>query len=254
MDDKLHADLRTFGESHWWYEGRRRVLEAQLSGLGIPQGASILDIGCGSGAMLPTLARFGTVRGIETDPAAVAHCNEVHGHVARVDQGRLPDALWGRRDLDLITAFDVLEHVADDTAMLLAVEGALRPGGRLMATVPAFPSLWGPQDVLSHHHRRYRAATLTAAFEGTGLRIDRVTHFNFFLFPPIALLRWGRRLVTRGDEHGREADELGSDFGVGPTSGPVPKLLESVFAAERHLLRFTDLPFGVSLLVTATRI
>lgn len=250
MDDRLHADLRRFGESHWWYEGRRRVVEAELASLGLVPGAAILDVGCGSGAMLPSLARFGTVTGIETDIDAVRHCEEVHADVATVVHGSLPDALPADGDLDLVTAFDVIEHLDDDAGALRAASRSLRPGGRLLLTVPAFPSLWGPQDELSHHRRRYRKATLTAAFDGSGLQIDRMTYFNCFLFPPIAALRWSRRLLParRGEA------EMESDFSVGPDGGWLASVLESVFAAERHVLRVTDLPFGVSLLAVATRV
>jgi len=115
----------------------------------------------------------------------------------------------------------------------------------VVVTVPALPSLWGRQDRLSEHRRRYSRKSLSAMFMKAGLPLPAVTYFNCFLFPPIAILRWFRRLCG-GAESAR------SDF---ETNRPVwtHDLLAMVFAWERHFVGRVRFPLGVSLLATARK-
>lgn len=250
MDSRLHEQLREVGAAHWWYEGRRRIVEAQLEQLFEPgPHREILEVGCGSGSMLPVLARFGNVTAIEPDGGAVEYCRSTYGAIASVLQGRVPDDLPAKGSYDLVGAFDVLEHLADDVGALEAIGASLRRGGRLVATVPAFPSLWGRQDELSHHFRRYRADRLTNVVERAGLHIDRLTYFNTVLFAPIAFLRLTRRVAERLSR--AHLQERGSDFDAGPRGWFSNRLLAGIFGLERHLLRRRDLPVGVSLLLIA---
>ncbi len=102
---------------------------------------------------------------------------------------RSPDS-----SVDLITALDVLEHIEDDRAALREIQRVLRPGGVLLATVPAYGWMWGAQDEISHHFRRYDAADLSRKIPEAGLDLRRITHFNSILFPPIAVIRLARKL------------------------------------------------------------
>ena len=142
-----------------------------------------------------------------------------------------------------VLALDVLEHVDDDAAVLAAAARLLRPGGTLLVTVPALPCLWGSQDVVSHHKRRYTARSLCGAFSRAGLRPAWHTYFNTALLPAIAFVRVARRLLGR-------VDEARSDFEQG-RPGLVNEILARVFALERHLVGRVRLPVGVSLLAVA---
>jgi SAM-dependent methyltransferase len=142
--------------------------------------------------------------------------------------------------LDGVLLLDVLEHLEDDARGLAQAARLLKPGGALVVTVPAGPSLWGRQDEVSHHYRRYTRRDLLSLFARAGLARPELTHFNTFLYPPIAAIRWGRRLL------GLKASDQ-SDF-EGSHPGPVNDLLERIMAAERHLLGRVPLPVGVSLL------
>ena len=146
---------------------------------------------------------------------------------------------------DLVTILDVLEHIQDDVAMLAEIRRLLRPGGRMVATVPAFPGLWGRQDEISHHKRRYVRSTLTESVERSGLRLERLTYFNTALFAPIATVRLLRRLRPN---HG----EPSSDFEM-TTTGIINDALGRVFSLEASWLASRNLPFGVSLMAVAER-
>ena len=143
---------------------------------------------------------------------------------------------------DVVLALDVLEHLDDDATALAEAARLLKPGGTLVVTVPALPSLWGAQDVVSHHRRRYTKRTLRGLFARAGLPAPEVTYFNTLLLPPLAAVRWLAR--ARGP-----STEPPSDFEKN-RPGLANELLARVFALERHLLRHLSLPVGVSLLAT----
>jgi len=226
---------------HWWFLGRRRLF-LRLLEQELPAGRlDILDFGCGTGAFLEHLERFGAVSAVDSDPSAVAFCHaRGRGEVQLVPPGTpLP---FADDAFDLVTTLDVIEHVDDDVAALAELRRVLRPGGRLLVAVPAFMFLWGKQDEVSHHRRRYTARSLRRALAESGFRVDRTSYFNTVLFPPIAAVRLGRRLLRRPG-----AGQ--SDFELGPAR--LNRLLAAVFGAEAGLVARRDLPFGVSLLALA---
>ena len=198
--------------------------------------------------MLGHLARFGHAQGIDADAEAIRFCRE-RGveEVRHVPPGPLPFAGGA---FDLVTALDVVEHIDDDAAAVTEIARVLRPGGLALLTVPAFPSLWGRQDEIAHHRRRYRALGLRALVTGAGLEPEHLTYFNTLLFPPIAAVRLARRGARRGQTPG--SPELRSDFAL-TRPGRLDTLLARVFAAEAPLVARGRLPFGVSLLALARK-
>lgn len=246
MEQDFYAEYYEIEGRHWWFAGRRAVLTTLLE-RELPRAGDgerrILDVGCGTGAMLATLRRFGRAEGVDAEPLAVAFCHRRgETDVAAFDGSTLPrpDA-----SLDVVCAFDVLEHIADDGAMLREMRRVLRPGGLLALTVPGHPVLWGAQDEISHHERRYRRGELERVVREAGFQLRRLTPFNTLLFPPIAAIRLLRRVIpARG--------ELKSDFTL-TSPGRIDRLLARFFAAEAALLRRRDLPFGVSFALLARR-
>src|SRR5579875_1582497 len=172
MDERLMQTMLAVDEHHWWYRGRRKVIRAELDRLRLPAPARILDAGCGSGRTLQELVDYGTVVGLELDPdaAAVARgrgCGEVV-------EGRLESLPWGDGTFDLITCLDVIEHTPDDRLTLSELRRVTRPGGYLLATVPAYQALWSAHDEANHHFRRYNRRMLRAAAQASGWRVVRL--------------------------------------------------------------------------------
>ncbi|MES2114211.1 MAG: class I SAM-dependent methyltransferase [Pseudomonadota bacterium] len=238
MSPEAYLEMADTEARHWWFTGRRAILDAILAGLGLPAAPRILEIGSGTGGNLDLLAAHGTVSAVEMDPAARLISIAKTGGRFDVRQGRCPDDVpFQPASFDLICMFDVLEHIEEDQATLALAKTLLAPGGRILLTVPANRWMWGPHDVYLHHKRRYSAAELRRKVGAAQLHLDRITHFNTVLFPLAAAVRIKDRLLRNN-----------TASGTAIPSAPVNLALHHAFGCERHLLRFVSLPFGVSLL------
>jgi SAM-dependent methyltransferase len=241
MDRSVYENMAQIDARHWWFAARRQIIAALIADKVRPQaGARILEVGCGTGANLELLSRFGSVEAIEPDAEARAFAAARSGLAVR--GGTLPGGVEladGR--YDLITLFDVLEHIPDDRGALQELARKTAPGGKLLITVPAMPSLWSGHDVAHHHQRRYTARSLRKTLDAGGFRPLHLTHFNSLLFPLIVAARaWGK---VQGREGGDDAIP----------SAVINRLLRDLFASERHLVSRLSIPFGVSLAVVAER-
>jgi SAM-dependent methyltransferase len=237
---KQYANLE---EWHWWFRGRQRILESVLRReFSRKDSISIASVGCGPAEGLQWLEQFtgsaGKVVGIDVEQI---HARRIAPRIEYVI-GTLEAAPFADHSFDAALALDVLEHLDDDAAGLCEAARMVKPGGLLLVTVPALPSLWGGQDVVSHHRRRYTKATLLRTFERAGLRSPRASYFNTLLFPPVAGVRWTRRALGKDSLARSDFDDT--------RPGLVNEVLASVFAVERHIVPRIALPIGVSLMAT----
>lgn len=239
MERAVYDRLRAVEQDHWWFAARREILSRQIEGLNLPADARILEVGCGAGGNLPMLARFGVASGMEPDAESRAHAATRSG--CEVVDGALPEGLPAP-GYDLVAALDVIEHVDADAEAVAAMGRLLKPGGAILATVPAHAWMWGAHDLAHHHKRRYGRKAFAGLFHAAGLTVRKASYFNSLLFPAIAFARALKRLPGAPD---------GDDDAIPPA--PVNALLRKVFAAEAPLLRRADLPIGVSILVVAER-
>jgi len=186
---ELEYELQTHRaeDRHWWYQGRRRVLERAIERLGLPAEARILDAGCGSGRNMVELCRHGTVAGVELSSTSVRLARE--RNCGEVIEGSVLDMPFEEGSFDLTVSLDVIEHLEDDVGALRELRRVTKPGGALLVTVPAYQWLWSGHDEINHHHRRYNRRTLLAAAESAGWRQERSTHFNSLLLPVAILMR-----------------------------------------------------------------
>ena len=191
--------------------------------------------------MLTHLARFGDAQGVDMDEEAVGYCHD-RGleHVTQSAADSLP---FPNESFDLVTALDVVEHIDDDLGALREMKRVLKPGGQLLLTVPAYRFLWGRQDDINLHKRRYVARELRGRLHAAGFVVERLTYMNSILFPAIAAIRLVRRVLP-------EPPKLESDFAF-PAPQPLNVTLGAIFGSERHLLTRFDIPFGVSIMALA---
>ena len=231
---------------HWWFVGRRSILLSILNrylGVGATNGRQILDVGCGTGTMLTHLARFGDARGVDMDLEAVGYCHD--RGLQQVTQSGADSLPFEKDRFDVVTALDVVEHIDDDLGALREIKRVLKPGGLLLLTVPAYRFLWGRQDDINLHKRRYVARELRSRLQAVGFEVERLTYMNAILFPAIAAIRLLRRILP-------EPPKLESDFAF-PAPQPLNVLLSAVFGSERYVLTRFDAPFGVSIMALARR-
>jgi SAM-dependent methyltransferase len=184
--------------THWWFVARRdlvllQVRRALMDLAPIGRTPRLLDYGCGTGFTLQFLAGFGDTYGGDVEPAALREFQRNH---------RFPlldltaDLEPYRRSFDLLTALDVLEHIEDDVDGLRRMERLLTPGGQMILTVPAYGWLWGGEDVISEHKRRYTKRALVRTSRAAGLEVIYMSYFNLFIMPGMATVIWTRRLTS----------------------------------------------------------
>jgi SAM-dependent methyltransferase len=221
--------LAALEDAHWWYAERRHLLASALKG--VPVGRA-LDVGAAGGGNTRVLKELGwDAAALEYGAAGAQVAAERGVRVLRGDATALPVR---PESLDLVVAFDVLEHIPADQDAAAEMFRVLRPGGKLLVAVPCDPRLWSAHDVAVDHVRRYTRATLTTLLQGGGFAIESMTSWNVLLRPVV--------MLRRKSAAGSDLDE---------PSRATNAALRGVIRLERYL-PVKRLP-GVSLLVTARR-
>jgi SAM-dependent methyltransferase len=238
MDRDYELQTHQAEDQHWWYRGRRTVIERVMNGLELPSGARILDAGCGSGRNMVELARHGTVTGVELSKTSVDIARS--RGAGEVIEGSVLEMPLADDSFDLAVTLDVIEHLQDDLGALRELRRLVAPGGALLVTVPAYQWLWSGHDEINHHFRRYTRRSLRAVAEQAGWKQVRTTYFNSLLLPVAILLRILDRFNTN-------ATESSLDLWVPPE--PLNWVLERPLALEAALIGGGGrIPAGLSLL------
>ena len=241
MMEHTYPILYQVEQSHWWHVGRRRIIsqfvETICNGV-TDRRPRILDVGCGTGANLLMLSKYGDAEGVDISPDALSFCRE--RGLDKVKLGAAEELPYDDGTFDLVTALDVVEHMNDDVACLREMRRVLRPGGHVLLFVPTFMFLWGVQDDVSNHRRRYRLPELHRVLAQAGFEVERSTYANITFFTPILLIRQFMKLTglkTRS-ENNINVSSLNGVFGW-------------FFGLESTVLRHMNIPFGVSGLCVA---
>ncbi|RMF22015.1 MAG: class I SAM-dependent methyltransferase, partial [Deltaproteobacteria bacterium] len=195
--DDLEA-MHAVETNHWWFVGKRMLFERLLFDRLRIRNPQILDVGCGTGGSAWTFATYGHVYGCDRSLVALrlAQRSGLRDLVA-ADAEVLP---FDSERFDIVLAFDIVEHVDDDRAMLAELGRVVRPGGAIAIHVPAWPALWSGHDEVLGHRRRYTRATLREAITAAGLRIEYLGWASTTILPAAAAARVLRPLLpSRGD-------------------------------------------------------
>lgn len=244
MESDAYLKMSQVERTHWWYVARRQIVRSQIERLGLKTNALVLEVGSGTGGNFPLLSNFGPVSAIEMDAGAreIAK-NSIAGTTVDLRAGKLPeDNPFADMKFDLVVMLDVLEHIEDDDGTMKALFACMETSGKILITVPAYQWLWGPHDKVLHHKRRYTRTELRRVIEGAGLKVRKISYFNTFLFPLVALIRVAESLT--GSNKVRGQDKPGDAMN---------RMLKTVFASERHVLKGMNFPFGVSLICIAEK-
>ena len=244
MQQHTYAIMDEVEGSHWWFVGRRAILETFLSGIAqklrTPHSTlRVLDVGCGTGANLEMLSQFGDAQGVDVSDDALAFCATKGLNAQKGLAEQLP---FADESFDVTTALDVVEHLDDDIAGLKEMFRVTKSGGYSLIFVPAFMWLWGVQDDISHHRIRYTRSQIVERLENAGYTVERATYANWTFFAPILAGRTLMRLtgIKPESENNVNVSALNGVFG-------------KLFSSERFWLKNFNFPFGVSIVVVAKK-
>jgi SAM-dependent methyltransferase len=228
--------------THWWFVARRELFAQEIRREGIPATARILDVGTSTGTNLRMLRELGfsSVTGLDFMEQAIRYC-EAKG-LGTVRQGDVCAMPFADGSFDFVLATDIIEHVNDDVQALREIARVLAPSGRALITVPAFPSLWGLQDAVAMHQRRYRMNELLERMNASGLPATHEYYFNYLLFVPIWL---ARQIIRFLKIRLKSENQLNTRL--------VYRMLLAVFRFDVRTAPKIKPPFGVSALVMARK-
>lgn len=228
---------------NFWFRSRNRLLRWAMQRY-FPKAQNFLEIGCGTGFVLSGLK--------EAFPDLVLSGSEVFSEGLGFAATRLPgvdlfqmDArhIPFREEFDVVGAFDVLEHIKDDEAVLSEMYQATRKGGGILITVPQHRFLWSPVDEFARHVRRYEMRELREKIERAGFTMTRVTSFVSLLLPMLVVSRYSQR--------NKEVDPA-AEYNISPVLNTT---LEKVLDVERTAIRAgLSFPAGGSILLAARKI
>ena len=238
MEPSEYRAIYTVEDRHWWYVGMRAITEALVETL-YPGRTDlrILDAGCGTGAAVAYLSRFGAVTGCDVSSLALEFC-QARG-LSALGQASVTALPFAPATFDLVTSFDVLYHraVGDYHVALRDFRRVLRPGGRVLLRLPAHDWLRGGHDVVIHTARRFTTRQVADSLRETGFAVERLSYANTLLFP----LALAKRLLERAAPGGPPAR---SD--IAPNPAWLDTALARPLLAEAAWLRRGALPIGLT--------
>lgn len=241
MDKQYYKQYYKLEREHWWFLARKEILKSIIKRkINTYKPLRILNIGTATGAGTIMLQEFGEVTSIEYDSDCCKFLNdELH---ILTQEGSITELQFEDNSFDLVCAFDVIEHVEDDTLAASEMLRVCKKDGFVIATVPAFMLLWSEHDVINHHFRRYKLNAFRNLFKVDDDNVVVKSYFNFFFFIPIALIR----IIMWPFQKNKTKTNATSDFERFKT-GWLNTLLYHIFLIEKTLLKYFRLPFGVSI-------
>ena len=219
--------------TYWWYRARARLMEQVLAEY-VRDTPLLIDVGSADGPSVGWLAERTRRIPIDIDPSGLRS-----GSVC-ASADVLP---FGDASVDALAAFDVIEHFADEAAIVRELHRVLRPAGRLLVSVPAYRWAWSAFDVQAGHHRRYTRARIVRALRVNGFTVDRATYAFAGTFPLFAADRLRSRLLRRRGERVRDSN----------LSPRAERALLGLCRFDERVLRRANLPFGSSIFVAARK-
>ena len=248
MDQAYFKDYYHLEREHWWFLVRRKILAERINTLlNRPRQIHSLNVGAATGTTSDMLMEFGEVMSIEYDEEC---CRFTQGFLQTpIIQGSILELPFEDNQYDLVTAFDVIEHVEDHRKAVEELWRVCKPGGHIAITVPAFQFLWGPHDEINHHFRRYTHSQLLQLLEPLKGKVIYSTYYNSFLFFPIAAFRLlVKFLHTLSGK--KEQPPARSDHEVLGIHGWINRLLSGIFHLDYYWLKAgLRFPAGVSIMI-----
>ena len=244
-DPDVLIDMPCIDDEHFLRKTRHRLFTWAMQRY-FPDASSLLEIGCGKGAVLRAFRSADPDLQLAGTDLYVMGLAELEQNVRRVlafqsDARRLPF----REEFDVVAAFDTLEHIDEDVDVLHQMYIASKPGGGILVSVPQHPFLWSQRDVSLCHKRRYTRRELLEKVRAVGFEVELVTSFVTLPFPMMALAALRNRKP-------REGYDPFAEFKLGRA---VNIVLDVLLSCERQIVKAgVSLPFGGTLLLVGRRL
>jgi SAM-dependent methyltransferase len=237
MEKNLYIKMAKAQNTHWWFAGRRLILEKVIRKIELPVNAKILEIGAGTGSNLKMLSNFGDVTAVESDDYARSLCVKSN---CKTIFGKLPNDINIGTKYDLVCLFDVLEHVNDDQLSVDNIKKLITDDGSLLITCPAYQFLYGRYDMKLGHYRRYTSHQLQDILIQSGYIIEKSGYFNTILFPLIVLFKIFEIIGFNGRNIGFDVPNKYINY-----------TLRKILSFESKIISKKLFPFGTSVLIQA---
>jgi len=225
--------------SHWWFVAKREFIKTILKGKKFPK---ILDIGCGTGKNMEMLSAYGEVWGLDNSKIALSFCRQ--RGLTNLKLGLANKLPFKANSFDLVTIFDVLYHqgIKNDIKALKEIHRVLRSDGQLIIADCAYQWLYGPHDKVMQARQRYSRQELIQKVKKVGFSVQKASYIFMFTFPIFLI----NRLINKYLHFNNQSD-------VKPLYQPINNLLIKLTLAESKLLRYINLPFGSSIIISAIK-
>ena len=232
--------MRELEDHYWWFISRRELAFALLDKYLTGQNPALLDVGCGTGAVLTELEKRGPAVGVDLSHDALAYSKKRGlNHLVYANAEQLP---FTDDQFDAVISLDTIEHVPDHESAVKEIYRVLKPGGIFVMNVPAFAWLWGPHDIALMHQRRYTKQDVSKLLISKGFKVQKLSYSVFFLFPAVVIRRFTEKL-QRG-----EAKVKLPEF-----STSTNRLLINLMRNEGKLFQNVNLPWGSSVVCVAQK-
>lgn len=245
MQPKEHRELYRLEDDYWWFKAKRRLALSVIGRLKKKQDdrVCLLDVGCGTGAILEAVEKSAYSVGMEKYPEALKFCRQ--RKISRLVNAATEDLPFKKGSFDIILAMDVLEHLDSHSKVLEELSRVSKEGASLIVHVPAFMFFWSDHDLAVGHKRRYSAKMLIGLLEKHNFKVKFINYrlFSFFI---LGVARKYYIMVRK---------MLSCDKGIKahrpPAPGVINAILYNVIRVEDFISSFVPLPFGLSIFCIA---
>lgn len=225
-------------KSYWWHVGRLQIIKKELARqVGNQKRLKILNIGCGTGGTVRMLETFGEVVNVDASDEAIKFMKK-NGFKNSIKVKGI-DLPFETATFDMVCAFDVLEHIDEDIKAMREWRRVVKPGGKIVLTVPAYQWLWSGHDESLQHYRRYSAKQLRTIAKKVGFQPLKLTYAIVFSFPLVVGFRLLAKIFKKTTTSESSYVEL---------SPAINKLFIRLLFVEASLHKVLKFPFGTSVL------